>query len=237
MVFKDKNKAFIILAAAAAVLAGIFIFYKFNNFKYEEEISSLESNFSKIKPHSQTAGWNRFENRNFSFLYPDKLELSQKSGIVSLKHEVAYKNSGDCDMKGDTKTYDNLTDFNASFQIINKNIVDSVKILSPYMPNENFVGKTLKASEGFIDPYSIGNLNGFAIYEGAEGCGHTVYYFPLDDNTKTFVATKNMVQLLSGAISSNVKGELLKVPGVINNQDSKSIFENILKSFKFTDSK
>ena len=151
---------------------------------------------------------------------------------IEFSHSVPFKNYGACDMKGD-KTYDTLNDFGMTMQIFNKNVADTAKQTSSNIQAENYSGNTLKIFPGSIDAYEIGDLKGFAVYEGVEGCGHTIYYFPLENNTKTFVVTKDMVQQLSGITSPDVKNQLLAVPGVINNDESKNIFENILKSVQF----
>ena len=166
-----------------------------------------------------------------SFAYPKILTASTTDGIAMLHHDIPYKNSGACDMMGDEKIYDRLTDFEMKIQIINKNLTETVKTLSPYIPQENFVNGELVASPGFIDPYTIGDFSGFAIYEGAEGCGKTAYYFPIAAN-KTLVITNASIQALSGAISPEKVKEVLAVPGVISRERNKEIFEFILQNLK-----
>jgi hypothetical protein len=97
------------------------------------------------------------------------------------------------------------------------------------MPKENFLGSELKISPGFIDEYSAGQLKGFAIYEGVEGCGHTIYYFPLSNN-RVLVVENAMVQQLSGVVSSDLEKQILAVPGAISRQKNNQIFVKLLES-------
>lgn len=168
-----------------------------------------------------------------SFIHPENLTASTTDGIARLHHDIPYKNAGDCDMMGDEKIYDRLTDFEMKIQIINKGLTETVKTLSSYIPQENFVNGELVASSGFIDPVTIGDFSGFAIYEGAEGCGQTTYYFPISGN-KTLVIANASIQALSGAITQEKVNEVLAVPGVISREDNQEIFESIVRSLKIS---
>ncbi len=166
-----------------------------------------------------------------SFAYPKNLTASTTDGVAIIRHDIPYKNAGACDMMGDEKAYDRLTDFEMKIQIINKELTETVRTLSPYIPQENYVNDKLVASPGFIDAETIGNFSGFAIYEGAEGCGQTTYYFPLAGN-KTLVITNASIQALSGAIIQEKVNEVLAVPGVISREKNKEIFESIVQKLK-----
>jgi len=166
-----------------------------------------------------------------SFTYPENLTASTTDGIAILHHDIPYKNTGACDMMGDEKTYDRLTDFEMRIQIIIKNLTETVNTMSPYIPQENFVNGELVASPGFIDPCTIGRFSGFAIYEGAEGCGQTTYYLPLAGN-KTLVITNASIQALSGAIIQEKVNEVLAVSGVISREKNKEIFESIVSNLR-----
>ncbi len=130
-------------------------------------------------------------------------------------------------MVGEEIIYDNLTDFKVDFEISSKGLVATMKERSPYIPQENFVGDVVVESPGFIDAYSVGEFSGYAIYEGAEGCGRTTYYFPIA-NDKTLFITKMSIQVLSGVISKEKEAEVLRVPGVIARDESDAIFRDIL---------
>ena len=167
-----------------------------------------------------------------SFKYPSTLELNDATTSVELSHKIPFKNTGECDMKGDGVVYDELTDFRLGFKMYDGTVSEVVKKVSPYMPKENFSGDTLKLSPGFIDEYSAGSLKGFAIYEGAEGCGHMIYYFPIAAK-RVLVVENLMVQQLSGVVSSDLQKQILAVPGAISREKNYQILQQILESVKF----
>lgn len=169
--------------------------------------------------------------RGFTIEYSPKLKVLEAQDSVVLNHSVAFPNTGACDMKGDSTVYPNLDDFNVTIKILPKPLVESVKQQSPYMPAENFDYDTLKTIPGFIDSYQAGSLKGYAIYEGAEGCGHTIYYFPLSSLT-TLVVTRDMVQLFSTAVTGEAKSRLLNTPGVIPPEEADRLFNQVLTTFK-----
>jgi len=166
-----------------------------------------------------------------SFTYPKILSVSNTAGVTTLHHDIPYQNNGACDMKGDTEIYDRLTDFEMTVRVVDKNLVNTVKTLSPYIPQENFADNRLVISRGFIDSYSVGSLSGFSIYEGVGGCGQTTYYFPIESE-KTLVIANASIQALSGVIAQEKVAEVLAVPGVISREKNKEIFESIVKSLK-----
>ena len=180
------------------------------------------------------SGWKIYQNEEsgFVFKYPSKITLNENAGQVILNHNIPYENHGDCDMKGDETTYPTLNDFNVTFAIVDKSLSETVREMSSYIPEENFdADGNLKASPGFIDEYQNGNLKGFSIYEGVEGCGWVIYYFP-DGIGKTLVIKKDMVQMLSSVIAKEAMDKVLAVPGVISQDESEKIFRQTLSSFK-----
>lgn len=220
------------------VVACLLSLIKISDFKRLEDISLIESTLIKVKTifesKSQTQGWQIYQNKDntFIFQYPHKLALTEKSNQVELSHQIPFKNSGECDMMGEGKIYDNLTDFRMNFRIFNGTVKEAVQKNSPYMPVENYSGNALKISPGFIDEYKVGNLSGFSIYEGAEGCGHVIYYFPIKNN-QTLVVEKAMIQALSPVIVREERDKALKVPGVTTPEESDQIFRQVLETFKF----
>ena len=170
-------------------------------------------------------------NTGISFSYPKIFTANTVEGKVTLHHDIPYQNSGACDMAEEGNAYDKLTDFEMTVEIMNKNLTDTVKTLSPYIPQENFMNNELIPSPGFIDTYNVGGLSGFAIYEGAEGCGQTTYYFPISKD-KTLIVTNASIQALSGVRSPDKINEILAVPGAISKEENTRFFEEILKSLK-----
>lgn len=164
-----------------------------------------------------------------SFKYPKILNVSLADGTIVLFHDIPFENTGGCDMAGEEIVYPRLTDFRVTIQKMNKGLVDTMKTVSPYIPQENFVNNQVIESPGFIDKFSAGTLKGYAIYEGAEGCGQTTYYFPIKDDL-TLIVGKASVQILSGIFSDNREQEVLAVPGAISREQSEQIFLSILQT-------
>lgn len=161
--------------------------------------------------------------------YPVELSLSEKDKMITLHHEIPYKNTGACDMMGDEKTYDMLTDFHVTLRIASTSLVKTVRQMSSYIPEENFDGDVLKVNPGFIDSFEAGSLKGFAIYEGAEGCGMTTHYFPLPGN-RTLIIQKESIQALSGVRGETLIKEILAVPGAVSKEESEMMFMSIVNS-------
>ncbi len=146
------------------------------------------------------------------FNYPSKLALTTSDGRVNLSHSILFENyDGGCDMVGNAELSKTLTDFNVSFDIVPGDIKPS-----------------------YIDgDYLAGTLKGNWAYQGAEGCGQTLYYFPVEGN-KTLVVTKQELQILSPIVSAEVRNKVLEVLGVISHEESGEILKQILSTFKFT---
>ena len=171
-------------------------------------------------------------NLGMSFSYPKILTLSEASGEITLHHEVSFVHRDFCDFKGEgTTTMPTLTDFNVKLHIVNKNIVDTMRAESPYIPAENFVNDNIITSPGFIDSFQSGNLKGFKIFEGAEGCGQTIYYLKVT-NSKTIVIRNDLITVFTGAIDAQNEAAAEAVPNVINKQKSEVIFNSIIETLK-----
>lgn len=196
---------------------------------YEETQAGLPKHV--VKPVVEDLKTYTSQTSAIEFQYPSNLTVSETAGLVTLNHQIPFENHGNCDMKGDPNTYPTLKDFNVSLQIMSGSVAQAVKTLSPYIPAENFLGDSLKVSPGFIDQAQIGNFSGFSILEGAEGCGHVIYYFPIA-NSQTLVVVKDNVQMLSGIVTGDIRDRILKVPGVITPEQSGVIFKQIITSLK-----
>ena len=163
-----------------------------------------------------------------AFSYPAKLSVEESSGKIIASHSIPYRNSG-CDMRGDSEVQERLSDFKLTFQMIDKDLVSAMKTISSYIPEENFENGMVKESPGFIDRATFGTVDGFAIFEGAEGCGHVIYYFPMGQS-KTLVVTHDIVFEFSGVVAAERRDEVLAVPGVITPEEAEQIRDSILRS-------
>ncbi len=190
---------------------------------------SLFLNDNKKTVTDDTLATYRNSTLGISFKYPKILTASATDGTITLFHDIPFENTGECDMTGEEIIYPRLTDFRVTMQKMNKGLVDTMKTVSPYIPQENFINNQVIESPGFIDKFSIGTLNGYVIYEGAEGCGQTTYYFPIKSD-QTLVVGKASIQILSGIFSDNREQEVLAVPGAISREQSQQIFLSILQT-------
>lgn len=150
-------------------------------------------------------------NDGYSFSYPSKLKLSSTIDSIKLSHTIPFENrDGGCDMKGDSELSKTLDDFDLSIKLV-----------------------TGEVKPSYVDgTYSKGILNGNWSYMGAEGCGQTSYYFPVEGG-RTLVITKNEIQILSNIVNPEIREKVLAIPGVISFEESKLIIDQILSTFKF----
>lgn len=174
-----------------------------------------------------------FNGAGLTFSYPAEIKAYQQDDTVVLHHEIPYKNTGACDMSGEETIYDKLTDFQVTMRISNSPLVATVKSISPYIPEENFDGNTLKVNPGFIDTFEAGVYKGFVIYEGAEGCGVITHYFPIANN-KTLIVQRASIQALSGVRGQEEVQKILAVPGAISKEASNKIFIKMFESLTVT---
>lgn len=173
------------------------------------------------------------EQTGLSFSYPKELQVTDEGETIRLTHDISFENTGACDMvDSGEKTYPRLTDFNVEMKIYKSSLTETVRELSSYIPEENFVNNELQESPGFIDRITKGKYSGFMIYEGAEGCGFTTYYFPIEENQKTLVIRKESIQALSGVRGQEIVNEILKIPEAISLSESEVIFDQIINSLE-----
>jgi hypothetical protein len=186
----------------------------------------------QTKPINPEIGTFKNIGAGISFNYPKKLTVTNNKGEVLIHHDVPFTHHDYCDFKGEgTTTMDTLTDFNLKMRVENKSLINSVKANSPYIPEENFLNGEIIPSPGFIDPFQAGNYKGFSIFEGAEGCGHTIYYLKVKDD-KTLIAVSDFITVFSGAIDTENMETAERVPGVINKTEANNIFNQIMESVK-----
>jgi hypothetical protein len=161
-----------------------------------------------------TSDWKTYTNTKdgYTFSYPTKLSLKTSPDGVLLTHSIPFENTdGGCDMVGNGVISKTLGDFNVLVSLVEGQV------------NPPYVDGT----------YTKGSLNGKWAYRGAEGCGQTVYYFPISGN-RTLVITKQELQILSTIVAPDVRAKVLAVPGVIPREEAENILDRILSTFKFT---
>jgi hypothetical protein len=170
------------------------------------------------------------EKFGFAIKYPEEIILSEESNGISLTHSIAYEHPNPCDFKGDSPTLQELTDFNVSLGVLQKNLPETViENESSAFAQENLIGNNLKISPGFIDEYRTGDLTGYQITQGVEGCGEYTYYFPID-SSHTLLVKRAFIAEFSPIITNSQK--YLALPGIISPIMEKTMFDQILSDFR-----
>ncbi len=207
---KNNQKGFanLVLIGVIVVLIAVGGYFILSGKSKEQEIKEISSTDT-----SNSTYWKTYTNEEygFEFQYPEKLKLMESNSKVSLNHTLPYRGSA-CDMTGGFEPDLDITDFKVTFEILHG------VVSSPYTDGE----------------YKKGNLKGVWALEGAEGCGDTKYYFPVEGD-KTLLVTRENIQILSG-IRNNADEikVILEISEAINKEQNQVIFDQILSTFKFT---
>lgn len=172
------------------------------------------------------------KNLGLSFPYPKMLTASTTKEVVILSHDIHLPHPDFCNMKDESLVYERLVDFNISIHLENLGLVDTMKTVNPYIPQENFQNNEVIESPGFIDSYKVGDLSGWKIFEGAEGCGQITYFLPVS-SSKTLVVTQELIPIWSTIIDQSFAEKAKKTDGYIGTSTAESIFEQILKNISF----
>ena len=171
-----------------------------------------------------------YEDDSISFKYPALLSVVKNESAISVSHSVPYSHLNPCDFVGGSEPLDNVTDLAFTMQVYELGLGDTVRLHEgEFLQQEYFVGDTFKLEPGFIDTVSYGNLKGFKVTSGAEGCGVYTYYFPMGG--KTLFVQRPFTPDLN--VLSNPSAEThLKLPGIIHPDKAEAYFADILISLK-----
>lgn len=178
--------------------------------------------------------WNveTFGATELTIAYPNNpvFDVETDADSVAITHAVPYEHADVCDAVGTGATLAELTDFDVQVTAHEQDLAATVEALEP----EGFVddhmtanGESLIAEEGFIDEVTYGDLSGWRITSGAEGCGEYRYYFPIEDEL-TVTVSRAFVPEYSG-INAN-RDEALAVEGAILPEENDLVFEAIIES-------
>ena len=173
------------------------------------------------------------EKYGFAIKYPKNLTLSEENNGIILTHSIVYRHSDPCNFKGDSLILEELTDFHVSFEVFQKNLLETViENESSAFAQENLIGNNLKISPGFIDEYRAGDLTGYQITRGVEGCGEYTYYFPLD-SSQTLLIRRAFIAEFSPIIADSQK--YLALPGIISPTMEKTMLDQIFSNLHSLD--
>lgn len=172
-----------------------------------------------------------FKLENLEFSYPDNLTLKQTDNLFSLTHSIAQKHQNRCDFVGDNPMLSEIVDVDISLNLVDGGIINTMK--SYFSKDDSVANDLLKNNKitldpGFLDKYKIGELDGYRITRGFEGCGSYYYLFPIS-SSKTLVVFRGWS---SQTVGQTTDAYMLKLPGIISSNQEEQIFKDILSSVK-----
>lgn len=177
------------------------------------------------------------DTNGITFDYPSSLSVNRSGDRVVVLHTVPFKHSPPCDFIGTGKELTELTDFDVSLEVYKKSLKDTAAdTQDASFAADNMTGEEMKISEGFIEAFNVGDLKGYKLTQGVEGCGQYVYYFPIQKDV-TLVVTRAFVPELNSAISEDVRGKAVKLKNVILSKESDAILNSMLESFHYAPAK
>jgi hypothetical protein len=229
----------ILVVVSLAIVSGLLI--SFQKFKTDEEILTLQGPFPNRIETVDTKDWKTYkdEEQGIEFKYPKNFTLDESSSGVSLMHEVSFKHLDPCDLRDGMHELDSITDFNAKLQLLPANAEGAVK-KTYASPADVIKNNKPILSEGFVEEYSAGDLKGFKIRLGAEGCGIETYYFEISSK-QTLVVERHFDSTRTfGVIGVNnqfkTSAQILALPQIISPENEMEMFDLVLSSVEVSSS-
>jgi len=170
--------------------------------------------------HLQTE--KKYSGNDVSFIYPNDIAVEETDEEVILSHTVPFVHQDPCDFQGDGEGLQEIRDFDVTLKVIENSFPEVIK----QNEGESF---ELQVSPGFVDEYSLGDISGYKITKGVEGCGYFTYYIPLEES-KTLIITRSFVPEFN-PINTNFE-TYLTVFDVIIPTKEEEIFQSIVSSLK-----
>ncbi|MBK5215842.1 MAG: hypothetical protein JJE53_03505 [Candidatus Pacebacteria bacterium] len=203
------------------IIAGGVYFYKIKKAKVNTIILYNNIDLSLTKT---------FKIGDLEFSYPEILNFEKNGDTMLLGHSVIEKHQNNCDFSGDHPTSNEIIDVGLRISLIDKNIYNSIKELFRKTNYSTVVLKNniITLEPGLIDKYSIGVLDGYRIFRGKKGCGGYNYYFPISSNQTLFIYRT----ISSQTVVQDTDAYLLKLPGIISQDQEEQIFKDIISSIK-----
>ncbi len=227
MLIKNNQKYLAIIVVLLLLIGGGYVYVNRDiitpviNITDNSQTPSEANNTHDNKASSQTGDnydAKKYSDESVSFEYPSLLKVTTNGGLIELSHSIVYKHPNPCDFKGDGPLLENLTDFELSIKVVNQD-------LKSYLQNLEYPGWDYVST----NPYKLGSLNGFNITEGIEGCGFSVYYFPVGQNKSLVISRRLVTEFLP--ISGDSQASL-SLSDIIKPDQEEEFFTNIVSSLK-----
>ena len=186
-------------------------------------------------PQTTTDQWQPYTSSGLgiSFSYPPVLSVTEYSGAVTLSHSLPLSHPNPCDFVGNNpQPLPRFTDFNVVVEVSPTNLITTIRTKEGDLLDEYISQSTLLTPPGFIDQVNFGQLTGYKIFRGVEGCGNHIYYLS-SSSTQTLVVRRDTIPEFSGGVSNPER--YLDLPGVISPSQEEQIITRILSTFKFLD--
>ena len=166
----------------------------------------------------------------FEIKHPTELRVEQGSvGELIFVHSIPHQHPDPCDFGDTVHALKELVDFHVSVRLAPKDFRETVMEGEIGLVAEYVSDSALTVVPGWIDAVTIGELSGYRIQFGVEGCGGFRYYFPLSPQQTLFVTRKLITEF--NPIIGNYK-DYLQLPGIITPEEEEKLFSKMLASFK-----
>lgn len=206
----------IVLTAISAALVILLGYYFYNLGLKNAPQQNKTATSTQTEKNTLSSDFKLYSDDKISFEYPKILSISNEKGAIKVNHAVNYKHENFCDFKGDGGYLNKFTDFNLTLDIVNENTKE-------YLSKSEWPGFKY-ASE---NPFRAGDLNGYKISEGIEGCGQNVYYFNINEK-KTLVVKNSYIPEYNSI--NNRRDEFLAIPGIITEERNDKFLMEILST-------
>ncbi|MCI0531246.1 MAG: hypothetical protein L0Y74_04780 [candidate division Zixibacteria bacterium] len=172
----------------------------------------------------------RSDSLPFEIKYPPELRVEEVSdGVLIFTHSIPHQHLDPCNFGDSAIVLKELVDFHVRLRIVPKGFRETVMVGEIGLIADQLSDSSLTISPGWIDSLTFGQLKGYRIQYGVEGCGGYRYYFPLSSQQTLFITRKLVTEL--NPIIVNYK-DYLRLPGIIVPEEEEKFFDGMLATFK-----
>jgi len=217
------------LYATVFVVFAVLNSLMFTNCLHAEDMSDTSRHSASTPSSPDIAGWAMFRNsiRGFEFRYPESLlKLTTSKRDVKIEHSVLFEHPDPCYF-GDLirEPLSHVIDFSVSIRVTADGIASA-------MAHNTFLVAELPdvIEPGYLEGIKIGELLGYRIAHGTEGCGYYGYYFSVNRDTTLIVIRTYATKL--NPITRDFQS-YLQLPGIISPAEADKLFNQILSTFRW----